>query len=155
MTKSLERGLLYCLWLALPLVILQACESRSHDPAVDSDGHTAPTEATLQANNEVRDSLDFADRQDFEDATRGLIATDPELRVSMENGDTVWDMPAYGFIGSEAPGSVNPSLWRQAQLNNIHGLFEVTDGVYQLRGFDLSNMTIIDRDRPAGSSWIP
>ncbi len=150
MTKSLERGLLYCLWLALPLVFLQACENKSHDPAADSNGHTAPTEATLQANNKVRDSLDFADRQDFEDATRGLIATDPELRVSMENGGIVWDVPAYGFIGSEVPGSVNPSLWRQAQLNNIHGLFEVTDGVYQLRGYDLSNMTIIEGQ----TGWI-
>jgi len=150
MTKPWKRGLLYYLWLLLPLVFLQACENKSHDPAADSNGHTAPTEATLQANNKVRDSLDFANRQDFEDATRGLVATDPELRASTENGGIVWDMPAYGFIGSEVPGSVNPSLWRQAQLNNIHGLFEVTDGVYQVRGYDLSNMTIIEGQ----TGWI-
>jgi alkyl sulfatase BDS1-like metallo-beta-lactamase superfamily hydrolase len=131
-------------------VLLQACESNTQDPAVDANGHTAPTAATVQANESVRDQLDFSDRQDFEDATRGLVATDPDLRANMENGEAVWNMPAYGFIGEETPGSANPSLWRQAQLNNIHGLFQVTAGVYQLRGYDLSNMTIIEGQ----TGWI-
>jgi alkyl sulfatase BDS1-like metallo-beta-lactamase superfamily hydrolase len=129
---------------------LSACESKTNDPGADGNGHTAPTAATVAANEAVRDSLDFSDRQDFEDATRGLIATDPALRARTENGGIVWDMPAYAFIGDEVPGSVNPSLWRQAQLNNIHGLFKVTDGVYQLRGYDLSNMTIIEGQ----TGWI-
>jgi alkyl sulfatase BDS1-like metallo-beta-lactamase superfamily hydrolase len=129
---------------------LSACESKTNDPGADGNGHTAPTAATVAANEAVRDSLDFSDRQDFEDATRGLIATDPALRARTENGGIVWDMPAYEFIGDEVPGSVNPSLWRQAQLNNIHGLFKVTDGVYQLRGYDLSNMTIIEGQ----TGWI-
>ncbi|MDX1381848.1 MAG: alkyl sulfatase dimerization domain-containing protein, partial [Xanthomonadales bacterium] len=82
--------------------------------------------------------------------TRGLIASDPELRVATADGAVIWDLPAQSFIQGEAPDSVNPSLWRQAQLNNIHGLFEVTDGIYQLRGYDLSNMTLIAGE----SGWI-
>ena len=59
-------------------------------------------------------------------------------------GKTVWDRPAYDFITGEAPASVNPSLWRQAQLNNLNGLFKVTDRIYQVRGYDLSNMSVIE-----------
>jgi len=132
------------------VAFLSACDSKTRDTTVDGSGHTAPTEATIQANESVAKTLNFSDRQDFEDATRGLVATDPSLRVNGKNGDSVWDMPAYDFIGAEVPGSVNPSLWRQAQLNNIHGLFQVTAGVYQLRGYDLSNMTIIEGQ----TGWI-
>jgi alkyl sulfatase BDS1-like metallo-beta-lactamase superfamily hydrolase len=70
--------------------------------------------------------------------------------VSNEQGGKVWDLPAYDFIEGDAPASVNPSLWRQASLNNINGLFKVTDRVYQVRGYDLSNMTIIEGD----TGWI-
>lgn len=130
--------------LALSCLLFTACDRQStYDSDADSNGHSAPTEATIRANAAVRDELDFSDRQDFEDAARGLIAADPELRINSESGNPVWNRPAYDFIEGEAPASVNPSLWRQAGLNNIHGLFEVTDGVYQLRGYDLSNMTII------------
>jgi alkyl sulfatase BDS1-like metallo-beta-lactamase superfamily hydrolase len=59
-------------------------------------------------------------------------------------------MPSYDFVQGEAPDTVNPSLWRQAKINNHHGLFKVTDGVYQLRGFDLSNMSIIEGQ----TGWI-
>src|SRR5699024_1973494 len=61
-----------------------------------------------------------------------------------------WNMPAYNFIQGPAPDSVNPSLWRHAKLDDIHGLFKVTDRVYQLRGFDLANMTLIEGD----TGWI-
>ncbi|MFC1696045.1 MBL fold metallo-hydrolase, partial [Pseudomonadota bacterium] len=104
----------------------------------------------IRANKEVRERLNFSDKQDFEDATRGLVAADPALQASNADGGLVWDMADYGFIGAEAPDSVNPSLWRQARLNNIHGLFEVTPGIYQLRGYDLSNMTIIE----GRTGWI-
>ena len=59
-------------------------------------------------------------------------------------GRVVWDMESYAFLDEECPDTVNPSLWRQAQLNAIHGLFEVVPGIYQVRGVDLSNMTIIE-----------
>ena len=116
------------------------------DSSADAQGHSAPSEYTLQANRELAASLPLADQQDFEDATRGFIGTDEPLQVFNASGDIVWDMPAYDFIKGEAPGSVNPSLWRQATLNNINGLFKVTDRVYQVRGYDLANMSIIEGD---------
>ena len=79
-----------------------------------------------------------------------MIAADDNLKVESPEIGTIWDQTAYGFIEGEAPESVNPSLWRQAKLNNIHGLFEVTEGIYQLRGFDLANMTLIEGE----SGWI-
>ena len=116
------------------------------DSSADAQGHSTPSEYTLQANRELAASLPLADQQDFEDATRGFIGTDEPLQVFNASGDIVWDMPAYDFIKGEAPGSVNPSLWRQATLNNINGLFKVTDRVYQVRGYDLANMSIIEGD---------
>jgi len=124
--------------------LFMACDSNlPYSPDADPEGHTAPSSATIAANTAVLDQLDFTDRQDFEDARRGLIAADPALQIQSSSGTVVWNQPAYDFIDGKAPGSVNPSLWRQASLNNIHGLFEVTEGIYQLRGYDLSNMTII------------
>jgi len=137
--------------LLVAACLLAGCDRSPAPPAgADPAGHTAPSAATAAANRAVREALNLADQQDFEDARRGLIATDPELRVVAADGTPVWDLPANAFIDGEAPDSVNPSLWRQARLNNIHGLFEVTDGVYQLRGYDLSNMTIIE----GRTGWI-
>jgi alkyl sulfatase BDS1-like metallo-beta-lactamase superfamily hydrolase len=134
----------------ITLAALAGCDQTPYDPGADSDGHSAPTAATIEANAKVLKELPFSNRQDFADAERGLIARIPTLQVVGENGEMVWNMPAYDFIQGEAPGSVNPSLWRQASLNNIHGLFKVTEGVYQLRGFDLANITLIEGD----SGWI-
>ncbi len=125
-------------------------ESIPYEPDADDQGHTAPTAATIAINAAVLNNLDFSNKQDFEDARRGLIATDPNLQVFTSTGVKVWDLPANKFISNEVPDSVNPSLWRQARLNNIHGLFKVTDGIYQIRGYDLSNMTIIE----GKTGWI-
>src|ERR1700736_2605940 len=96
--------------------------------------------ATRRANAEVLRSLSFADRADFEDAQRGFIAALPDGLVTGATGRIVWSMKPYAFEqANEAPATVNPSLWRQAQLNNFHGLFQVTDRVYQIRGLDISN----------------
>ncbi|MCG9729124.1 MBL fold metallo-hydrolase [Shewanella sp. Isolate13] len=117
---------------------------------VDGAGFTAASPHTIEANQRLLSQLPFDDIQDFDDANRGFIAKMPELRVLDTSGNIVWDRTAYDFIEGEAPESVNPSLWRQARLNNIDGLFEVTTDVYQLRGFDLANMTVIKGD----SGWI-
>ena len=87
--------------------------------------------------------LDF-DPRDFERASRGLIAQHPTGVISTPFG-TVYDVAKYSFIeqGSTNPDTVNPSLWRQSQLNAIHGLFEVAPGVWQARGYDISNVTFI------------
>jgi len=107
----------------------------------------APEPATLAANAELAKTLPFANREDFEDAMRGFIGTTPDALVPGTGPRPVWNMKAYDFVKQSEPAdSVNPSLWRQAQLNAIHGLFEVTDRVYQVRGFDMANMTIIEGD---------
>ncbi|MGY1802357.1 alkyl/aryl-sulfatase [Blastococcus sp. SYSU D00922] len=89
---------------------------------------------------------DFADRTDFENAERGLVDRLDPLVVTAADGRTVWDLERYAFLDGDCPDTVHPSLWRQAQLCRINGLFEVTDGIYQIRGFDLSNMTIVEGD---------
>jgi alkyl sulfatase BDS1-like metallo-beta-lactamase superfamily hydrolase len=90
---------------------------------------------------------DFADRTDFDNANRGLIARLEPAVVYGADGQVVYDADVFvQTIGGECPETVHPSLWRQSQLTAIHGLFEVTDGVYQVRGMDLSNMTLVDGD---------
>jgi alkyl sulfatase BDS1-like metallo-beta-lactamase superfamily hydrolase len=95
--------------------------------------------------------LDWSDKQDFEDAARGFIANLETPTVTKADGSPVWDLTSYAFLDAEqAPATVNPSLWRQARVNMLHGLFKVTDRVYQVRGMDLSVMSFIEGD----SGWI-
>jgi alkyl sulfatase BDS1-like metallo-beta-lactamase superfamily hydrolase len=90
-------------------------------------------------------TLPFADKQDFADAQRGFLGTLPDATVVHASGRTVWSMAPYAFLKVQpAPPSVHPGLWRQSQLNLTHGLFEVVPGVYQVRGFDIANMTLIE-----------
>jgi alkyl sulfatase BDS1-like metallo-beta-lactamase superfamily hydrolase len=103
---------------------------------------------TAALNRAVLESLPFADTQDFDDAGRGLLAALPDLEIKNDQGRIVWSLRDYAFLADEqAPPTVNPSLWRQARLNMHHGLFQVTDRIYQIRGFDISNMTLIEGDR--------
>ncbi len=88
----------------------------------------------------------FDDTQDFADADRGLIATLDLTTITNAAGEPIWDLDAYSFLDGEAPGTVDASLWRQSRLCAKHGLYEVTPGIYQIRGFDLSNMTIVEGD---------
>ncbi|MGY8812430.1 MAG: alkyl/aryl-sulfatase [Pseudomonadales bacterium] len=105
------------------------------------------TDSTVASNKAVLEQLPFANQQAFSDAQRGFVAQLPDGKVTNEDGSVAWDMSQYEFLNKEAaPDTVNPSLWRQARLNNIHGLFKVTDGMYQIRGMDLANMTIIEGD---------
>jgi alkyl sulfatase BDS1-like metallo-beta-lactamase superfamily hydrolase len=104
-------------------------------------------DTTRAANQAVRAGLPFEDGQSFDDARRGLIAEFGDRVVARPDGRPVWSLKPYGFLAKEdAPDTVNPSLWRHARLNMANGLFKVTDRVYQLRGIDLSNMTIIEGD---------
>lgn len=132
-------------------LLLAACNSSSPTIDVDDDERAA-TATTIEANSQIANQLDLNDQQDFEDARRGLIASVASMQIPSLSDPTknVWDMVAYDFIKGDAPDTVNPSLWRQSKLNNIQGLFEVTPGIYQLRGFDLSNMTLIKGE----SGWI-
>ena len=117
---------------------------------------TAPkpaTEATKAANRALQEYLNFNDRSDFEDATRGFIVKPDVLTIKDAKGNVVWDLESYKkyiSIDKPAPDSVNPSLWRNAQLNMQHGLFRVHDRIFQVRGYDLSNITFVQGD----TGWI-
>lgn len=86
---------------------------------------------------------DFNNRQDYAFADRGYLGTRADPKILGAGGNLVWDLNAYDFLKGPAPASVNPSLWRQSQILARHGLFEVTKGVWQVRGFDISNATFI------------
>jgi alkyl sulfatase BDS1-like metallo-beta-lactamase superfamily hydrolase len=117
-------------------------------PAFAQDLRKDATDATKAANARLLDELPFSDTSDFENAKRGLIAPLPSEMIQGQAGNPIWNPEQYSFITEDAaaPDTVNPSLWRQSQLINISGLFEVTDGIYQVRNLDLSNMTIIEGD---------
>jgi alkyl sulfatase BDS1-like metallo-beta-lactamase superfamily hydrolase len=113
---------------------------------------TATSEATAQTrrvNAQFASTLRLDDAQDFEDARRGFIAR-PRGKIMSADGRVLQDFDAYQFLQGKAPDTVNPSLWRHALLNAQIGLFKVTDGIYQLRGFDLANITLVE----GKTGWI-
>lgn len=106
---------------------------------------TKPVSSTVAIQNKaLLNSLPFSDTQDFQDATRGLLGKRIPNAITNAAGTVIWDNDTYDFLQGDAPDSVNPSLWRQSMLNAIQGLFEVVPGIYQVRGFDLSNVTFIE-----------
>lgn len=108
------------------------------------------TAATAAANRAVLGQLPFGDRTDFDLAERGRVARATVRQVPGEGGGVVWDLDAWGFLDGDAPDTVNPSLWRQSQLCAIEGLFEVVPGIWQVRGFDLSNVTFVE----GATGWV-
>ncbi len=102
------------------------------------------TSTTRQAQARILTCLPVDDGQDFTDARRGFIDTLPDATILGARGTPVWTLEPYDFLDGDCPDTVNPSLWRQARLNAIHGLFEVTPGIYQVRNFDISNITFIE-----------
>ncbi len=104
------------------------------------------TASTRDANERVLMQLPFDNVADFELADRGFIAKPDSLVVRDASGAVIWDMDRFAFGGSEAPPSVNPSLWRQMKLNSRYGLYKVSDRIYQVRGYDISNLSVIEGD---------
>ncbi|OPW98222.1 alkyl sulfatase dimerization domain-containing protein [Citrobacter sp. A316] len=115
-------------------------------PVMAQEGAKDATAQTKSVNDALYGQLPFTDKTDFMNAHKGFIAPLPSELIKGKQGNVVWDPQQYAFIkeGEKAPDTVNPSLWRQSQLINIGGLFQVTDGVYQIRNLDLSNMTIME-----------
>lgn len=93
------------------------------------------------------ETLPFDDTRDFESADRGFIAAPQDPRILGEDGTVVWDCDAYAFLDEDCPPTAHPSLWRQGRLCARSGLYEVADGVYQVRGLDISNMTLVEGER--------
>lgn len=106
------------------------------------------TETTIEANRAVFEALPFEDERDFEEASRGFIAPLVDGPVTKEDGMFVFDHQRLSFTKGreEAPETVNPSLWRQARLVAEGGLFKVCERIYQVRGYDISNLTVIEGD---------
>ena len=102
--------------------------------------------ATRALNARVSEELDFSDTRDFDDARRGFVGTIAHAEFPANAGGLAWSMRPYGFLDGDAPDTVNPSLWRQSRLNAIHGLFEVTERIWQVRGFCLANVTFVEGD---------
>lgn len=125
------------------------------DGALETNTDPKPaSEATKAANQKLYDELPFDDRDDFEDASRNLVDRPDTLTITNEDGSVAWDLEEYKTYitaDAKAPDTVNPSLWRNAQLCMNYGLFKVTDRIHQVRGYDLSNVTT-SRATPAGSS---
>lgn len=134
-------GILFAIKLCLfaGLAALSGCSDESIKSS-DQSQLLSPSAHTVEANRWYRDNLPLENQQDYIDARRGLVAIMPDNNVENK---PLWfdDLEAYGR--DNAPDTVNPSLWRQAKLNAISGLFKVAEGVYQLRGFDLANTTLI------------
>lgn len=140
MTKTLGSALLIAL-----MALAGGC---SKNPGVGgSAGDATPT--TLKVNAQFTQEIKLDDLQDFEDAKRGFMAR-PEGKILAADGSVLVDFDAFKFVDGKAPDTVNPSLWRHAVLNAQTGLFKVTDGVYQLRGFDIANITLIE----GKTGWI-
>src|SRR6056297_321298 len=108
-----------------------------------------PTPATIAANAALRRALPFDDTGDVELAEKGLLAALPDA-VTDADGRHVWDARRFDFVEGDPPDSVNPSLWRQERLNGLGGLFEVVDGIYQVRNLDLSNISFVRGE----TGWI-
>lgn len=119
------------------------------DPTQPGETEGATT-ITAEANAEWYEKLDFSDRREFANAERGWLDNAEGRIIDGDYNRSVWDLQSYGDLNRDAPDTVNPSLWRNTQLNAKAGLFEVCDGIYQVRGFDMANTTFIRTDH----GWI-
>ena len=159
LTSALCAALLSC----GPGVAWAAPAPDAADTSKPATGHTRAAHAAMSK------EVDFADRQDFQDAQRGFLAPLPDRgRILDANGRETWNLAPYDFLApamsrdfppsvimpTQAPDTVNPSLWRQSQLVLRDGLYKVVDRLYQIRNADLSNMTIIEGDSGTGKEMF-
>ena len=137
--------------LLIAAFLVVACSQNGEAQSTADTGSSIKpaSTATKAANDALLDYLPFDDRRDYENAERGFIASIDSGRIESE-GKVVYDMRQFDFLSGEAPETVNPSLWRVSELNAKAGLFEVGDGIYQIRSFDLANMSFIRGDK----GWI-
>lgn len=141
-----------CLWGGAAL-ILAACGTATEPQDIEISSLPeagVATETTAQVNQSVADRLPISDQSDFQDAQRGKLAAIDAPAILNADGGVVWSISQYEFLDGDAPSTVNPSLWRQSQLAAEHGLFEVMEGLYQVRGYDLSVMSVIAGE----TGWI-
>ncbi len=145
-----------CFLIAALVLTSTGCANKSSN-LVEELGLTAESkeaaEATIEVNSAMYSLLDFEDTTEAEFASKGLIDAPEELVLTDENGKVVWSQKAYSFLDDyeEAPDTVNPSLWENTKNNHYYGLFEVVeDSIYQVRGYDMANLTLIK----GNTGWI-
>ena len=139
----------------LAATLLISCTSYTPEKNGKTDLNKEPKPAsnyTAQMNSAVYSLLDFDDKQESEFAVRGLIDAPETLELTDEEGKVIWSQAAYSFLDDyeQAPDTVNPSLWENTKNNHAYGLFEVCDGIYQVRGYDMANLTVIK----GNTGWI-
>ena len=108
------------------------------------------TPATISANQAMRPVVAAFDKRDLEDAARGKLAELSDPLVKAADGRIVWDTRQFDFLKGNVPDTANPSLWRLQQMNQNQGLFKVADGIYQIRGYDIAGMTLVEGQ----TGWI-
>ena len=138
-----------CTVAALVGAALLAAGCASAPPAGDMSPKGA-TPTTASANQAVRQAVAAFDKRDFDDATRGKLAALNDPLVKAADGRIVWDTRKFDFLKADPSATVNPSLWRNQQLQHAQGLFKVADGIYQIRGYDIANMTLVE----GNTGWI-
>ena len=144
----------------LPAALLVACTTSAPPappvagpaapPPIAITGPETPSAFTRAEHDKVRTERPFSDTRDFDFAQRGFIATRKDPLITNAAGQPVWSLSAFDFLKAADSATVNPSLWRQAQLMAKHGLFQVSDRIWQVRGFDLANITFVKGDK----GWI-
>ena len=128
----------------------ESTESTENTDTLTPDKKPATT-ITKQINEDVYQVVDFDDTQEEEFAKKGFITAPDSLQITDDDGNVVWNMDNYDFVrDADSPDSANPSLWRNTKSNANYGLFQVSDDIYQVRGYDLSNMTFVRTD----NGWI-
>lgn len=145
MRKNISR---ICIFIMVS-VLFVGCNK---DKTTENNTHTpgTATEITINANKEWYEKLNFSDEKELENATKGLIEAPESVVIYNEDGSVAWSVDALGDVSGEAPDTVNPSLWRNTQLNAYAGLFQVCEGIYQVRGYDMANATFIKTD----NGWV-
>jgi alkyl sulfatase BDS1-like metallo-beta-lactamase superfamily hydrolase len=142
-TMALLKTVSILLAAALTCALLSSCQRNQAPPAASGGGLSPEAHKALVA------AHDWSDPPAFADATKGLIAV-PKGQIKAEDGSVAWDFDSFAFVKGDAPLTAHPGLWRQAMLNNQAGLFKVTEGIWQLRGFDLANISLIQ----GKTGWI-
>jgi alkyl sulfatase BDS1-like metallo-beta-lactamase superfamily hydrolase len=127
-------------------LVLACCAAQAQTPAAADP----PSRNTIAAQAAVKAGAPWADQRDFEFARRGFLGTRSDPVIRNAAGQPVWNLGAFDFLQGDAPATVNPSLWRQGELLALNGLFQVTDRIWQVRGFDLANTTFVRGD----TGWI-
>ncbi len=138
-----------CIFICVVLVLfLCSCSNSEISKELNLNAKQKDaTQTTKEINDSVYSMLDFSDKSEYENATRGLIDAPESLTITREDVGVVWSQDAYSFVDNNtAPDTANPSLWENTKNNHVYGLFEVTDRIYQVRGYDLTNLTVIEGD---------